>query len=213
MRMEINELDLSIIISHDRMHICKTSIETDGDFKIFLIKDCDRIKDIRGFDAASDHETSKYQQADKMTIDRAIEDASCQVDYISSQLDNLDMTVLEESKSVSKNICDVMESIDCIRYEIQRLHEDILIVTGNRYKLITFALDDINKSIGTFYENLIEGGECYLSYPGDSTSLFAEGIQFIARYEDRCWTDIKKLSGGQQAACGFAVRIFKMLII
>ena len=62
----------------------------------------------------------------------------------------------------------------------------------------------------------MEDGECYLFYASDSLSLFVEGIQMIVRSEYRPWTEIYKLSGGQQATCGVSVGlnlfIFQLLL-
>lgn len=139
-------------------------------------------------------------------MDEYLLDLEHQSNYLADREKSLDISILETVQILNEKMGTLTKSRAENQLRIKRLHCEILDATAMRYKILSSALSKTNDCIGSVYQQLIESGECYLSYPSDSSSLFEEGILLIARSEGRCWTEINKLSGGQQAACGLAVK-------
>jgi chromosome segregation ATPase len=149
------------------------------------------------------HEDILLLSIDQVTT--RIQELADQIKFLAAKEHEQDLGVILKCKLLEENMVALEEEIEGKRIAMQNLHSESMDAATKRFRSVSRALSSINVSIATFYERLVDNGECYLSYASDSLSLFAEGVQMIARSENRPWTDINKLSGGQQAACGVSV--------
>eukprot|EP01041_Mallomonas_annulata_P006658 gene6658-13477_t len=78
------------------------------------------------------------------------------------------------------------------------------VLQESRFDQLSTALRDLNHHIGRMYQSLIPFGNCYLSFPSVSVSLFEEGVSLLVQHGSQPWKETGKLSGGQQAVCGLA---------
>ena len=160
---------------------------------------------LRGLDIATSSPFSEIQVMNVEAVDAYLHQLSRQYDHFAAKESRLDMNVLHQVSAL-RSVAREMEADVATKQQLmQSAHQEAMQTAVRRYLKVSHALTHINNSIGSYYEKLIDCGECYLSYPSDSTSLFAEGVMIIARSGDRPWVEVHKLSGGQQAACGFAV--------
>lgn len=107
-------------------------------------------------------------------------------------------------------------------------HQQSLELHQQRFKRLSMALSSVNDYLEVTYRQLVPAGDCFVRYPRDPVSLFEEGLTVCARSLDkmvgddvcvgrfRCeeggrYWEARQLSGGQQAACGLAVRRFQCM--
>lgn len=174
-----------------------------------LISTCNasiaRISDI-GVSVQLPVTSCELKKADSlMEVCTRMEAAADEMIFLSRKEKEQDIGVIERCKIIEKSLLLNEAKAGDVRLVCNRIRDDNIEAAAKRFRTLSWALSSINTSIASSYEKLVDGGEVYLSYASDSLSLFLEGVQMIARSENRPWTEINKLSGGQQAACGVSV--------
>ena len=106
---------------------------------------------------------------------------------------DMDLELLNKLKTIISDQVDLWSQIDQFVVQLHLLQKSLWGLGLDRFSILSKTLKHISSSMGKRYRQLTESSDCYLSYPHDVVSLFAEGIMVMSRSGDTHWKEVVKL--------------------
>ncbi len=103
---------------------------------------------------------------------------------------DLDIGVLSKLKAIIDQQNNALSQIDQFVSQLHFLQKTLWDLGLHRFSILSKALKDISASMGKRFRQLTESSDCYLSYPRDVVSLFAEGIMVMSRSGETRWKEV-----------------------